>query len=114
MRKLAVQVCAHHLRCHRLLEARPGTVMDLLERIDGLRRGEVGGFIQACEADYRGRKGYEERDYPQGRYLHHALEAALSVRAGDLEPGLSGPELGEALRNARISAIAELAVDDGQ
>jgi tRNA nucleotidyltransferase (CCA-adding enzyme) len=35
-----------------------------------------------------------------------ALRAAMAVRAGDLAQSLRGPALGEAVRKARITAIA--------
>ena len=64
-------------------------------------------FSRSCEADYRGRKGRQSRPYPQAGRLQAALEAALAVRARDLDTeGLSGPQVGEALRMARIAAIA--------
>ena len=114
-RRLALQVCRHHLDCHRLLEARPGTVMKLLERLDALRHGDVTEFVQACEADFRGREGREGADYPQGRRLHAALHAARAINARDLAAdGLQGPELGAALRRARIEAIAQLPVEPGE
>ena len=66
-RDLALKVCELHLRCHRLIEARPSTLMKLLEDADLLRRPErVQDFAAACEADFRGRKGLENRGYPQG------------------------------------------------
>jgi len=114
-RRLALQVCRHHLDCHRLLEARPGTVMKLLEGLDALRHGDVTEFVQACEADYRGREGREDRDYPQGRRLRAALAAVRAINARDLAAeGLEGPELGAALRRARVEAIAQLPVDPGE
>lgn len=114
-RRLALQVCAHHLDCHRLLEARPKTVMKLLEGIDALRQPDIDPFIAACEADYRGREGLGDRAYPQGDRLRAALAAARAVRAADLaDEGLQGPALGEALRRARIEAIGELAVEPGE
>jgi tRNA nucleotidyltransferase (CCA-adding enzyme) len=110
-RDLAVKVCALHLRTHRLLEARPETVMDLIEEADLLRRPEVlPDYCRACEADYRGRKGLQDRPYPQAHRLQAALQAALSIRARDLDTaGLSGPQVGEALRAARVRAIAAIA-----
>ena len=110
VQRLARQVCAYHLRCHRVLEARPKKVMQLLEQLDALRSRGIEDFVQACEADYRGRAGFEDRDYPQGRYLQACLEAALSVQARDLDTGnAKGPEIGEKLKQARISAIKQLA-----
>lgn len=107
-RDLALKVCELHLRCHRLVEARPSTVMKLIEDADLLRRPErVEGFVIACEADYRGRKGMTERSYPQGDRLRKALQAVLTIRARDLETGgLDGKQVGELLRQARIDAIA--------
>ncbi len=114
-RRLALQVCAHHLDAHRLLEARPGTVMKLLEGLDALRQPDLDGFLLACEADYRGRKGLEDRAYPQAERLRAAQSAALAVRAADLaDRGLTGKALGEALRRARIEAIGQLPVEPAE
>ena len=107
-RDLALKVCELHLRCHRLIEARPSTVMKLIEDADLLRRPErVRDFIRACEADFRGRKGLEDRPYPQGDRLQAALRDVLAIRARDIgTEGLDGVQIGEKLRKARIKAIA--------
>jgi tRNA nucleotidyltransferase (CCA-adding enzyme) len=110
MHDLARKVCAGHLDCHRILEARPATVLRLLEKLDVFRQPQVlPRFITACKADYLGRKGLEERPYPQGEYLHRAYRSVADIRARDLDlKGSSGPEVGEKLRQARVQAIAEL------
>jgi tRNA nucleotidyltransferase (CCA-adding enzyme) len=107
-RDLAVRVCRLHLRMHRLMEARPDAVMKLIEQADLLRQPNLlRDFSRACEADYRGRKGLENRPYPQAVRLQRALKAARAVRVRDLETeGLSGPQVGEVLRKARLAAIA--------
>ena len=107
---LARKVCAGHLSCHRILEDRPVTVMRLLEKLDVFRQPEVlPDFVISCEADYRGRQGLQDRSYPQGEYLQKAFQAAAGIRARDLDlEGVSGPEVGERLRQGRIKAIAEL------
>jgi tRNA nucleotidyltransferase (CCA-adding enzyme) len=108
-RDLALIVCEHHLHSHRLLEMRPETVMRLIESADFLRRPQrLDGFLAACEADYRGRLGLEDRAYPQADFLRAAVSSVLAIRAGDLESEASGPQLGEALRQARIKTISEL------
>jgi len=111
MHDLARKVCAGHLDCHRILEARPATVLRLLERLDVFRQPHVlQGFLLACEADYLGRKGLDDRPYPQADYLHRAWLAVADIRARDLDlQGISGPQVGEKLRQARITAISELA-----
>jgi tRNA nucleotidyltransferase (CCA-adding enzyme) len=107
--RLARQVCFGHLRAHRALEMNPARVMALLEDLDALRSGGIEEFLQACEADYRGRAGLEARPYPQAGFLRAALEAARSVHARDLgRADVQGPELGALLRDARINAIRQL------
>ncbi|KAF1697144.1 multifunctional CCA addition/repair protein [Pseudoxanthomonas koreensis] len=107
-RRLAESVCREHLNVHRLAELRDATVLELLERCDALRRPErVARIAIACEADKRGHLGSEDADYPQGPELRRLHAAALAVNARDLagHEGLSGPQVGEALRKARIAAI---------
>jgi len=115
-RQLALTVCEHHLNGHRARELRAVTVQKVLEATGALR-DEIAfeEFLVACEADSRGRKGYENRDYPQAAYLRAARAAALSVRAADVRtPDLQGPAIGEALRAERIRRIAALKPDAPQ
>jgi tRNA nucleotidyltransferase (CCA-adding enzyme) len=106
-RELAVLACREHLNVHRLFELRDDTVHDLLARCDGFRKPErIARIALVCEADKRGRAGLADRDYPQARELLRLHVAAMSVRGADVaRDGLDGPELGEALRQARIAAI---------
>ena len=110
MHDLARKVCARHLVCHRILEARPATVLRLLENLDVFRQPQVlADFILACKADYLGRKGLQDRPYPQGELLQRAYRAIADIRARDLDlDGISGPQVGERIRLARIQAIADL------
>ena len=95
---------------HRILEARPLSALRLLEKLDAFRQPAlVPDFVKACEADYRGRKGLQERPYPQGEYLQQVYQVTAAIRARDLDlDGISGPEVGERLRQARVKAIANL------
>lgn len=107
-RQLAEAVCREHLNVHRFAELRASTVFELLSRCDGFRKpGRIAQIALVCEADKRGRTGLEDLPYPQGPALQEALAAALTVRADDVARGLSGPAVGEALRRARIRAIAQ-------
>ncbi|GAB2498683.1 multifunctional CCA addition/repair protein [Pseudoxanthomonas sangjuensis] len=107
-RELAVIACREHLNVHRLPELRDATVYALFARCDALRKPErIAQLALVCEADQRGRLGNADADYPQGRELRRLLDATLSVNAKDLaQQGLPGPQIGEALRKARIAAIA--------
>jgi len=115
MHDLSRKVCLLHLRCHRMLEVRPLTALRLLEKLDVFRQpGILPDFVAACEADYRGRKGLEDRPYPQGEYLQEVYRAAANIRARDLDlEGISGRKVGEHLRQARVDAIAALSRPDG-
>ena len=106
--QLASDACREHLNVHRLDELRDATVYELIERCSGLRQGSrIDQLALVCEADQRGRLGHAESDYPQGRMLRACRDAALGVQARDvMREGLEGPALGEALRKARIAAIA--------
>lgn len=106
-RQLAEATCREHLNVHRFDELRAQTVHELIARCDGFRKPErIAQLALVCEADKRGRSGHADDDYPQGRALRVAHEAAMAIRAGELANEFSGPALGDAVRKARIAAIA--------
>jgi tRNA nucleotidyltransferase (CCA-adding enzyme) len=105
-RDLAVLVTRHHTHCHRAAELRDATLLETLEALDAFRRPErVEGFVRACEADFRGRTGYEDRPYPQADIFRRAFTAARAVDTAAIAAGRNGPEIGEAIRAVRIDAI---------
>ena len=108
-RDLAVLVGRYHLLCHKLGELRVGTVLDLLENTDALRRPErFEQFILACEADARGRKGLEEREYPQAHWLRDARARVASVALDESErAGLVGPQIAQRLRQVRLESLRD-------
>jgi tRNA nucleotidyltransferase (CCA-adding enzyme) len=87
-------------------------VMRLLERCDAFRRPER--FLQmlaACECDATGRLGFEDRPYPQRARLAAALKTAQdvdtkTVSAQAIERGLKGQAIADAIRQARVRALA--------
>jgi len=107
-RLLAEAVCREHLNVHRIDELRDATVLELIQRCDGLRRPErIAQMALVCECDKRGRLGFEDSDYPQRATLRRLHAAALAINARDIATeGLQGPAIGEALKKARIKAIS--------
>lgn len=107
-RLLAEAACREHLNVHRIDELRDATVLELIQRCDGFRRPErIAQMALVCECDKRGRLGFEDSDYPQRATLERLHAAALSINARDIATeGLQGPAIGEALKKARIAAIA--------
>jgi tRNA nucleotidyltransferase (CCA-adding enzyme) len=108
--ELATLTCRHHLKAHRALELKPATVLGLLEAFDVLRRpGRLEPFLVTCTADKRGRFQHQHDAYPQADFLRAACQAARAIAAQPfIEQGLTGTAIGEAMRKARISAIAAL------
>ena len=106
-RDLAVLCCREHLNVHRIDELKAATVHELIARCDGFRKpARIHQLATVCEADKRGRAGLGDEPYPQGDTLRRLHAAAMSVRAADVARGLDGPAVGEAIRKARIDAIA--------
>jgi tRNA nucleotidyltransferase (CCA-adding enzyme) len=107
-RELAVLTSRYHLDAHRVADLRDSTLLELLERLDAFRRpARFEQWVLACEADARGRKGLENREYPQADYLRRAREAAAKVTLDPAErDGLDGPKVAEKLRQARLAALA--------
>ncbi|MGR4975573.1 multifunctional CCA addition/repair protein [Pseudomonas sp. LARHCG127] len=105
--ELALLVGQYHTHGHRALELKASTLLELLQSFDVYRRPQrFEEFIAACEMDARGRKGLEERSYPQAEYLRGAAAAARAVAVQPLlEKGFKGPQLGEAIKRERLRAL---------
>ena len=111
-RDAALLAAREHGNVHRSLDLDAGGLVRLLERCDALRRPELlAQVLDACEADYRGRTGFEDRPYPQRARLLGALDAAQEVDGGAIAAGVldAGPRRGEriaqAVHQARIAAV---------
>lgn len=79
IRRLALLVCEDHLECHRAFEMRPGSIVQWLERNNWLvERTEMQNFLHACEADARGRTGFEHREYLSGHYLNQIADVVTA------------------------------------
>jgi tRNA nucleotidyltransferase (CCA-adding enzyme) len=109
-RELAVHVTRDHLNYHRAAELRPSTLLKLLERIDAFRRPErLEQFLLACEADSRGRTGFEDKQFDQPVIIRRAYHAAEQINAREVvEQGFNGKAVGDELHRLRIEAIKQL------
>lgn len=107
-RELACLAAEFHAFTHRAYELRPTTVLKVLNRVDAFRRPErLEKFLLVCEADFRGRTGFEERAYPQATFFRAAFRAASEVDVRDLaDSQLSGEEIGKEVETRRRAAIA--------
>lgn len=109
LQQVALLVCEFHLLSHQATELRPVIVLKLFQKLDVWRRPErLQQFLLACEADSRGRLGFEDRDYPQASYFTALYQAAKAVNMQSVQTeGLKGAQIGRALQEARLDAVAE-------
>lgn len=118
-RELAVLVAQYHGNIHRAEELRPATMVSVMERCDALRRPErFNDLLGACEADYRGRLGFEERAYPQADMWRSAMAAMCSVDAGAIAQACTAEDraarIPERIHEARVAAVAALELQKAQ
>ena len=109
-RELAIPVTRLHLLCHKVFELRPATVLRIFKAADAFRQpARFERFLLAVEADARGRLGYEELDYAQGRWLRALLRQLQTLSPREfVERGLKGAAIGAALDRRREDEIRRL------
>lgn len=111
--ELAVVVAREHGHVHASMNLSAAALLRLLERCDALRQPERFELVlDSCECDARGRAGLQERPYPQVERLRLALAAARSVATAPIAAaasaaGAAGPEIGEAIAQARLLAVMQ-------
>ncbi len=106
-RDLGLVVAEYHLHCHRAFELKPATLLRVIEACDAFRRPErFEKFLLCCEADARGRTGFEDREYPQADYFREAFTAASGVDAGRVAADHEGQDIPGAIRKARVASIS--------
>ena len=108
-KELALMTAKWHTHCHRALDLRPASILKLLLGLDAFRRKErFQEFLICCEADARGRTGFEDRVYPQRQYLQQALELCTQVTAKEfVDAGLIGNKIQQAMNKKRIYLLRE-------
>lgn len=104
---LCAQVMEYHTHCHRAYELRGDTLVDMLQTIGAFKPdNHLEDFLAACEADARGRTGFEDVEYPQADYLAKAARTALGVDTRQvLQDNLRGAQIGAAIQKLRSQAV---------
>jgi tRNA nucleotidyltransferase (CCA-adding enzyme) len=107
---LALMVAQWHTHCHRALELKPATILKVLQSNDAFRRPErFEQFLVCCEADARGRTGFEDREYPQADLFRKALGAAQAVDITSIQAaGLTGKDFGDEVNRQRLQNLLQL------
>lgn len=114
-RDLAVLAAREHGVIHGAAALRPATLVKLLERTDALRRPErFAQLLQACECDYRGRPGREDRPWPAGDILRSALVAVQAVDAGAIAAATTDKaQIPQRIHEARVAAVKQVSPSCG-
>jgi tRNA nucleotidyltransferase (CCA-adding enzyme) len=82
---LALLVTEHHLLYHRMGELKKGTIIRFFNSIDAFRRPQrLSLFLLACEADSRGRKGFEDIIPEQTALCKQYFKQASEVNVKDI------------------------------
>ena len=109
-RDLALLAARYHGDVHRAADLRATTLVTLLERTDALRRPErFRQLLQACQSDYNGRLGWQERPYDSPQRLLAVLAAVNGVDAGKIAAACADKaRIPERIHAARVAAVRHL------
>ena len=109
-KELAHIVAKFHGKAGRVEEMRPGTLVQFLYDTDAIRQPErFGEFLRACECDFRGRTGFEDRPYTCAAVWLKVLEAAMAVDAGAVAKQFDEPEkIKAAVFEARVETVKKV------
>ena len=108
--RLAKIVSEFHLHLHRVEELKPKTIVNTLEQTNAFKdEGLFEQYLVACEADFRGRTGFERRDYPQSNIMRQALLACRDISTEQIvSEGYSGKQIGDEIHRQRVNRVKHL------
>ena len=106
-KELAQLVAKFHGKLYQTLQMRPSTLLEFLIELDAIRQpARFKDFLKACEADSRGRTGFENCPTPAADLMLKLLEAASSIDAGLVASGyLETEKIKVAVFEARLEAV---------
>ncbi len=109
-KELALVVAKFHGKVHQVGEMKAATVLRFLQETDALRQPQrFCDFLRACEADARGRTGFEQQALPLFPLLLEILNLVMSVDAGAIARQQSSPDaIKEAVFAARVTAMESM------
>lgn len=106
-KELGVMVAKFHGKLHQALQMRPATLVEFLQELDAIRQPQrFNDFLKACEADSRGRTGFENCATPAADLMQRVLSAVLTVDAGAVAANCENAEqIKTRVFEARVSAL---------
>jgi tRNA nucleotidyltransferase (CCA-adding enzyme) len=112
-KELAQIVAKFHGKLNQAPQMRPRTLLEFLVELDAIRQpARFKDFLKACEADSRGRSGFESCETPAASLMLKVFEAASSLDAGAVASRYSEPEkIKIAVFEARLQAVKKALSD---
>lgn len=109
-RDLALLVSDQHQNIHNAPELRADTIVKLFDKADFWRKPHrLQQLLLSCEADAKGRTGFELSPYPQADYIQQCFKAASNVAVKDIiDAGYKGAEIRQQLTSSRVEAVQEI------
>tara|TARA_R110002110_G_scaffold415839_1_gene657389 strand:+ start:19177 stop:20424 length:1248 start_codon:yes stop_codon:yes gene_type:complete len=110
-KELAELVMRKHIQCHQMADKSAQDILNFIEESDAFRRPErFRQMLMVCEADSRGRLGFEHVDYEPRSLLEEAFYAVDFINAKDVLKDLSidADEIKKALFNARLAEVEKV------
>ena len=110
IKDFAILVTEYHTHCHKMAELRPETVLKLFNTLDVWRKpNRFKDFLLACEADSKGRLGFEVREYPQAQLAMQYFEEANKVDVQQvIRDGFEKQAIRDELNKRRILEIKRI------
>ncbi|PKO94025.1 MAG: multifunctional CCA addition/repair protein [Betaproteobacteria bacterium HGW-Betaproteobacteria-1] len=106
-KELAHVVARFHGKVYRVDEMRSATKVQFLQDTDAIRQPQrFREFLLACECDFRGRTGFEDKLIPHTEVWLKLLDAVMQVDAGAVARQYQEPEkIREAVFQVRVEAV---------
>ncbi|WP_144392050.1 multifunctional CCA addition/repair protein [Pleionea sediminis] len=104
LNQLACLTSEYHLHSHKAFELSPKTIIKFFEKAGAYTHSDrFEHLLLACEADFKGRTGFESRDYPQKTFLSDLREATQDIDTkAIIERGFKGKQVGERIHQERV------------
>lgn len=106
-RDLAIMTARYHTHCHRADELKATTFVKTLQALDVIRKPDrFKDYLLVCEADKKGRLGFEDRPYPNAAFMAAVAAEFCSVDSGAVARATSDKSrIAEEVTLARVSAV---------
>ena len=107
----AIVVTKFHLKIHRILEMKASSIIRMFYEMDAFRKPHLIHILSvACQADEMGKlKTFS----PESTYLENYFNLVKDVSINDINEGMIGKDIGEAIRQKRINLLKKFKIDNG-